>query len=110
MGNFCLKDAHAETGQKMSTGQPARPANFLFFLDKQLSLKIKASQPGFWHCTGDPSNFCMHFMNLGLKHPSARQGRDLGLEQASSASALLTFWVGSFFAWGVSWASPASAH
>lgn len=66
-------------------GQPARPGNFLFFLDKQLSLKIKATHPGFWHCTGDPSASCKHFRNLGLKHPAASRGRDLGLQQASSA-------------------------
>lgn len=63
----------------------SRPGNFLFFLDKQLSLKIKATQPGFWNCTGESSTFCKHFMSLGLKHPSAKRGRALGLEQASSA-------------------------
>lgn len=40
MDTFCPKEGHAETGQKV--GNQLLPGNFLFFLDKQLSLKIKA--------------------------------------------------------------------
>lgn len=54
-------------------GNQPRPANFLFFLDKQLSLKIKVTQRGFRHCTGDPSNFCVLFMN-GPQTPLGQAG------------------------------------
>lgn len=45
-----------------------------FFLDKQLSLKIKATRPSPWHCTGNPLNFGKRFINLGPPMPICQMG------------------------------------
>lgn len=33
----------------------------------------RATPPGFWHCLGNPLNFCKHFINLDLKCPAAKR-------------------------------------
>lgn len=88
-----------ETGQKVRTGQPA-PAWELPLLSGQAA-QSQDQGPTTWPPAlhWRPFELRQSLHEHGPPTPSAKRGRDLGLEQCS-AWALLTLGVGSFFAWG----------